>query len=154
MNRTFLVAAITLAAIVGVARSQSNTQTPPAGDTVPIITQLEQDWGIAIVKKDMAAFDRIVAGEWMFSGPEGEQQTRAQNLADLQSGAYVCTAYKLDDLQVRAFGDTVVALGLETEKSTYQGQDISGQYRFTDVFVKRNGVWQAVATHVSKVVKH
>jgi hypothetical protein len=43
--------------------------------------------------------------------------------------------------------------GLDTEKSSYKGKDTSGQYRFTDVFVKRNGLWHAVATHASKVAK-
>jgi ketosteroid isomerase-like protein len=55
---------------------------------------------------------------------------------------------------VHVDGDTAVVFGLETEKSTYKGADSSGQYRFTDVFVKRNGVWKAIATHVTKVAKH
>jgi ketosteroid isomerase-like protein len=54
---------------------------------------------------------------------------------------------------VRVFGDTVIVHGLETEKSTYKGADSSGQYRFTDVFIKRDGVWVAVAEHGSKVRK-
>jgi hypothetical protein len=54
---------------------------------------------------------------------------------------------------VRVYGDTAIASGLGTEKSTYKGKDTSGQYRYTDVFVKRNGTWQAVATHGSKVTK-
>ena len=41
--------------------------------------------------------------------------------------------------------------GLETEKSSYKGKDISGQYRFTDVFMKREGKWMAIATHVTRV---
>jgi hypothetical protein len=34
----------------------------------------------------------------------------------------------------------------------YKGKDISGQYRWTDVFVKRQGRWQVVATHASQIV--
>jgi hypothetical protein len=44
-----------------------------------------------------------------------------------------------------------IVLGLETEKSMIHGKDMSGQYRFTDVFVKRDGRWQAVASHASRV---
>ena len=33
----------------------------------------------------------------------------------------------------------------------YKGQDISGKYRFTDTWVKRNGKWQAVASQYTKV---
>ena len=33
-----------------------------------------------------------------------------------------------------------------TDHGTYNGKDISGQYRWTDVFVKHNGQWQVVST--------
>jgi hypothetical protein len=44
-------------------------------------------------------------------------------------------------------------VGSDTEKSTYHGKDSSGQYSWTDVFVKRNGQWQAVASQSTKVPK-
>ena len=59
--------------------------------------------------------------------------------------------FHLDDLKVRVYGDTAIVFGLETEKSTIHGKDMSGQHRFTDVFVKRDGRWQAVASHLSRV---
>jgi hypothetical protein len=46
-----------------------------------------------------------------------------------------------------------VVFGLTTEKITMAGQDVSGQNRFTDTFIKRDGKWQCVATHVSVVAK-
>jgi hypothetical protein len=36
-------------------------------------------------------------------------------------------------------------------EATYKGQDISGKYRFTDTWVKRNGKWQAVASQSTKL---
>jgi hypothetical protein len=36
-------------------------------------------------------------------------------------------------------------------KGNYKGQDISGKYRFTDTWVKRNGKWQVAASHSTKV---
>ena len=56
-------------------------------------------------------------------------------------------------MTLRVYGDTAVVHGLETEKSSYKGKDTSGQYRFTDVFLKRDGGWHAIATHVTRVVK-
>ena len=40
--------------------------------------------------------------------------------------------------------------GSDTEKSTYKGKDSSGKYVWTDVFVERNGRWQAVASQSTK----
>jgi hypothetical protein len=34
-----------------------------------------------------------------------------------------------------------------------QGQDLSGNYRFTDTWVKRNGKWQVVTSQYTKVLE-
>jgi hypothetical protein len=125
---------------------------PPTDEQ--IIKQIEQDWGVALVKKDMAFIDAIEAPLYMFTDPDGTLFTKAEANADLKSGAAKITAFKIDDMQVKVFSGTAVVYGLETEKSTYKGADTSGQYRFTDVFMYVRGTWTAIATHVSKVVKH
>ena len=35
----------------------------------------------------------------------------------------------------------------------YKGKDISGQYRFTDTWIKKAGRWQCVATAGTKITK-
>ena len=154
MKRILSLAAATLAVAFVVGQTPAKAQPSSAGSAEQIITQMEQDWGVAMVKKDQSAIDRIEASEWMFSDEDGNLQTKAQVDTDFKSGVYNCESFKVDEVKVSVFDATAVVFGLETEKSTYKGMDSSGQYRFTDVFVKRNGVWQAVATHVSKVVKH
>ena len=44
-----------------------------------------------------------------------------------------------------------MAAGTNTLKGTYKGQDISGKYRFTDTWVKRNGKWQVVAWQATRI---
>jgi ketosteroid isomerase-like protein len=96
--------------------------------------------------------ESIVATDYKIIGPDGSLQTRDQSLGDIRSGAYKITEWTTGkDLEVRVFGDAAVVTGSNTEKSTYNGEDTSGHYRWTDVFVKRDGRWQAVATHVSKL---
>ena len=56
-------------------------------------------------------------------------------------------------MKVHVYGDTAVVTGLNTIKSTLNGKDTSGAYRFTDVFVKRDSRWQVVATQASSVQK-
>lgn len=78
---------------------------------------------------------------------------KAQGLADLKSGAAKIDSFVLGELKVRVYGDTAVVNGTDTEKSSYKGKDTSGQYSWTDVFVKQGGAWKAVNSHVTKVVK-
>jgi len=115
------------------------------------IRQMERDWVNALLKADTAALDRIEAADFVFADPDGKMHTKAEHLADFKSGALKFESITLDDLKVRILGDTAIAHGLSTEKSSYKGKDTSGQYRWTDVFVKRGGCWQAVAGHASKV---
>ena len=129
-------------------------QKPASGSDEQVITQLELDWGMALIKNDQAWIDGAVSPDWMLSDPDGMLMTKTQVDADAKSGDMKFESFKLDSLTVHVDGDTAVAFGLETEKSNYKGTDTSGQYRFTDVFVKRNGKWKAIATQVTKVAKH
>jgi ketosteroid isomerase-like protein len=56
-----------------------------------------------------------------------------------------------DDMKVRVYGDEAVVTGRNTTKGQFKGRDISGQYRWTDTWAKRNGRWQCVAEHDSKI---
>lgn len=56
-------------------------------------------------------------------------------------------------MKVRVFGNTAVAVGSDTEKSTNHGKDSSGRYAWMDVFVRRNGLWEAVVSESTKIAK-
>jgi len=56
-----------------------------------------------------------------------------------------------DDLKVRVYGDAAVVTGRFTTKETLKGRDISGQYRFTDTWIKKAGRWLCVAGQGSKI---
>lgn len=154
MNRTVPMAVLALAAVsLAFGEPAVNDTKPQGGSAEQVITQLEQDWAVALKDHDLATINRIVSPDWMMSDPEGALSDKKQGDEELTSGTYAIEAFKIDDLKVHVDGDTAVVFGLETEKSTYKGKDSSGQYRFTDVFVNRNGAWKAIATHVSKVAK-
>lgn len=113
---------------------------------------MEHEWGPAMVKRDFAALDRIMAPDWVLTAPDGTVQTRDQALADLRSGALKFESMVPSQVEVRLFGDTAIVTGFTDDRGTYKGEDVSGRYRFTDVFVNRNGKWQAVSTHVTPVM--
>jgi len=118
------------------------------------IQKLEQEWADALVKGDQTTIDRIVSPDWLFTDPEGNLITKATSDADLKSGKVKFESVQADELKVRVFGDSAIAFGLVTEKGNYDGKDTSGQYRFTDVFIKKDGRWQAVCTQLTRVAKH
>jgi hypothetical protein len=56
-----------------------------------------------------------------------------------------------NDLRIRVFGDTGVVTGTDDEATMENGRKSSGHYVWTDVFIKRNGMWLAVASQTAQI---
>ncbi len=57
----------------------------------------------------------------------------------------------MGDMKVRVFGDTAVVTGTDDEIIMEAGKKSSDHYAWTDVFVKRNGKWLAVASQTAQI---
>jgi ketosteroid isomerase-like protein len=144
-----ILAAVVLALAVSCqALAQAKPAAPaPSSSVEQELIKLENDWNNALVKRDVAALSRILADDYASIDPDdGSIITKAQSLADLKSGADVVTSAVSDEWKVRVYGDTAVVFGRETVKEEYKGKDVSGQYRFIDTWIKKDGRWQCVAT--------
>ena len=129
-----------------------DTTAPPAvatsgEDVEAVISQLEREWVAAIVNKDGAALDRLLADDFAGTSPSAHLYNKKMAIEDLSSGTYVVESMDLDEIAGNAYGDTAVAFASQNEKSRYGGNDISGHYHYTNVWVKKDGRWQAVASH-------
>ena len=132
----------------------TQTAAPPAvaasaaAEDVPAtITQLEKEWVAAIPKKDAATLERLLADEFAGTSPTAHTYTKTNALDDLKNAKYVVDSMELDDVSVNVYGNVAVAFTSQEEKSHYAGTDTSGHYHYTDVWVKKDGRWQAVASH-------
>jgi ketosteroid isomerase-like protein len=117
------------------------------------IKGLEKQWTDADLKHDAEALDRILADDVVDISSTGQVQGKVEDLADLKSGEPKLESMSVEDMKVRVFGIAVVVNGHYTMKGTYKGKDISGEGRFTDVFVKRQGRWQCVSTQGTPIIK-
>ncbi len=117
------------------------------------IRRLENERSQAIVRGDTATLERIYADDFSNVGSSGAVRNKAQLIADNKSGAVKVESQTLDNLNVRVYGEAAIATGLATLNGQDKGKDISGQFRFTRVYVKRNGQWQIVVAHNSRVAQ-
>jgi len=130
-------------------------QTPSTSSEQTLIA-LETSWSQAAITRDGAALDRFYADEYIFTNEDGVATNKAREIANITSGTFRLTAFKFNDLKVHVYGDAAVVTGENDIKGTWEdiNRDISGPYRFTDVFVKRNGRWQCVASQSSRITPH
>jgi ketosteroid isomerase-like protein len=117
------------------------------------IKKLEQDFAHASVKDGAAAVDKYEAEDVIDTDPTGNVTTKAQDKQAYASGDLKFESIEPTDMQVIVNGDTAIAAGVVTVKGAFKQQDISGKYRFTDTWMKRNGKWQVAATQATKIAQ-
>jgi len=105
----------------------------------------EQARGQALLTADTVALSRLVADEFVEVSRLGQIRTRADNIKDIASGDLKLTSVKYDSLLVRIYGEVAVLRGIADNTGTFRGFPFSGKIRYTRVFVRRDGRWQAVA---------
>ena len=148
MKPLFVVSLIAFSVLPFFGQAQADTASVPK-----TLMQMERDWGEAAAKNDTTAVGKFLADDWVSIDFEGKSITKAESLADMKSGASTTQSYEIGPMKVRVLGITAVVTGSDTEKSTYKGKDSSGKYVWTDVWVMRDGRWQAVASQSVKVGK-
>jgi ketosteroid isomerase-like protein len=146
MTRILLVLTVIVASATLALSQMSGKDT--SADEARIRT-LNEESGEAQVKRDIAALDRMLADDFILTRANGVVANKAENLADVQSGDRSFASYTSDDVRVRLYGDAAVVTGRVTSTGTYKGQDFSGRFRYTKMFIKRDGQWRIVAWHAT-----
>jgi uncharacterized protein (TIGR02246 family) len=108
------------------------------------IRALESRRAEALLKGDTKALGEMVADDFVEISRLGQVRTKADNIRDITSGDLKLTSVKYDDQQVRVYGDVAVLTAVADNVGTARGLPFTGQVRFTRIFVRRDGRWQAV----------
>ena len=146
MKRAFWVTVLAVAIGTGAVGADKSVEDK--------LKQLEQEWAQAGVKGDTSVLERIEANDFVFTDPAGVVGDKAKDISDLKTGQFKAAAIDLDDVKVRVFGKVAIVTGRTTIRDgKYQGQDISGQYRFTDVWMNRGNQWQVIASQGTQIMK-
>jgi ketosteroid isomerase-like protein len=116
------------------------------------IDLLEQSWRDAIMHRNAAVMDGLLADDYLSITANGTLQSKDQTLANLKSGIVRFASIDFSDRKVRFYGQTaLVTSRAEVKGSTPEG-DISGSYRYTRVYVKdERGHWKIVSFEASRI---
>jgi ketosteroid isomerase-like protein len=131
--------------------SPANAQTRQSHQNVKVENELKELvrlWDAASVKRDVKTLDRLLADEFTLSGTP-----KADYLAFIAAPETIIESAVSDNFDVRVYGDMAILIANDTITSRRNGAKVVDIYRYIDVWLKRDGRWQCVATESHQIKK-
>ena len=151
MKRSLLIC-FSAVAIASVTTAQTlNTKTSNADKDKEVLLKLTDELTTAKMKRDLDALGRLLADDYIFTNPAGLFANKAEYIDGAKADTAVYESVKNYDKVAKVYGDAGVVAGSTTVKGSYDGHEIGGQFRFTNMFVKRQDRWQCIAIHISRI---
>jgi hypothetical protein len=118
-----------------------------SGDQVTIreIVEMEREAKEASLRRDADFPKRTLADDYVDITPLGQVHTKEDAISARKSGQLRYETINVTDMVVRIYGDTAVVTARADVKGHQLGEDFSGPYRYTRVWVRRSGHWEAVS---------
>ena len=123
------------------------------------VIRIEREWYNATKTHNADAAKGFLADNAVIVYPDGTSATKADEIRSIESGAMSSDSYEMVESKVTAINaDSAFITGrsvIKNGKYNVPGQkkpiDISGEYRFLDVYARRDGKWQVVASQAVKI---
>jgi ketosteroid isomerase-like protein len=143
--------AVALSLIVSMASSALATQ--PMSTEERQIRQREQELNDALSAVDVKAIDKIWADDFLFVNPSGRISNKEKRMAGLKppDPAMPSLVSTIDEVRVRVFGPSAVAIVKTTWRGTIDAKPIVDSYVATHVWNRSEGRWRLTSAHVSHV---
>ena len=122
--------------------------------TEQTLMKMEQEMEDAIVKGDTSVWDKYTVDNASFTDPGGMMTNKAETMAMFKSGDLKIESTKIHDMKVQMFGNTAIVTYRTIDKGMYKGKDISGEYRWMDVFTKMGGKWKIIGGQGTTIMKN
>ena len=113
--------------------------------TIREIVDLERQTKEAILHRDAEFSMRILSDDYVAITPLGQVTTKQDAISARRSGQLRYESMNVTEMVVRLYGDTAVVTARADVKGHQLGEDFSGPYRYTRVWVRHNGHWQTVS---------
>ena len=141
--------------VPSLSRTTGGIEVP--GDEAALVNA-EQEWSAAVLRHDPAVVSRLLADDYVGIDGRGIVSTKddeVREAAPAPAGSapdWTITGEEVVDLSVRLYGDIAVVHGRVIEQVQEKDKKGTVQYRRTTVWARRDGRWQCVAFHGSRIL--
>jgi ketosteroid isomerase-like protein len=126
-------------------RPQTSATGPRDEETVREIVDLERQAKEAAIHRDASFSERTLAEDYVAISPLGQVIGKAETVAARKTAQLQYDSIEVTEMVVRLYGNTAVVTARADVKGKELGEEFSGPYRFTRVWVRRSGHWLTVS---------
>ncbi len=145
------ISAFSLALMLSlVLTAGANSGTPQAEDASKIIA-MENLWNQMQLNHDAAAMEKMIDDDFVLTDYDGTLLDKKQFLDSIKDMSIKLTQEMSEGMKLHPHGNTVVITGATREKGTQNGKPFAHNGRFTDTWIKKNGTWLCVASHLGVI---
>jgi len=114
------------------------------------LTKLSNNWDQVIVAKQEKAIAGNMAEDFRIIDGHGNVENKAQFVAGVMDPKLTIDPYTVEDFEIRFYGDVALLSGHTLMTGRYDGEKFTSNYRYIDIYVKRDGAWKIVSVQITR----
>ena len=123
----------------------------PVKSDQEVLIDLERRWNEAVYENDVKFVATILADEFTATYEDGSRGDKAKELALIAAFNQRVESAVQDEFTIKVFGNTAVVWFTLRLVGFKQGQRSELTLRYTDVWIVRDGRWQCVSAHSTRL---
>lgn len=120
------------------------TSTPSSANTQAEVFALENEWTKALVARDTAAFRRLTVPGFVYT-EDNVVMTQDELINVIATSPDTVEWAGNEEMKLYDYSPTAIVTGILVVKARGKGKQYTNRYRFTDIWLNRDGKWQAIA---------
>lgn len=138
--------------LCGLAAAIGYASVPQSDDATKILA-MENLWNQMQLGHDVNAMQQLLDEDFVLTDYDGSVSNRAQFLASIKDPSVQLSLEMSEGMKLHEHGSTVVVTGATREKGTQNGKPFAHNGRFTDTWIKKDGRWVCIASHLGVISK-
>ncbi|HWN09524.1 MAG TPA: nuclear transport factor 2 family protein [Pyrinomonadaceae bacterium] len=119
--------------------------------TAGTVTELEQRFTTALMKKDAVALHELLADDLLHIGFEGQFAGKAEYMAFFKRDIWHYRKYEPTNLRVKVLGNVAVVTGRVDRIIVISGKETTGAFAFTHVWLRTGDLWRQTSSQVTTI---
>ncbi|MEK6337474.1 MAG: nuclear transport factor 2 family protein [Acidobacteriota bacterium] len=140
-----------LLSVLLVLLSFQGTSAPSEQTAEAVVTQIEQRFTTALLKKDDVAVGDLLADDLVHISFDGQAVGKTEYLAFFKQGVWQYRKYEPTNVKVKVFGHTAVVTGRVNREIVISGQETIGAFAFTHVWLRSGDRWRLTSSQVTTI---